>query len=38
MANVIAYHGVPDPGVHLIQKPFTKKDLAAKIREVPDHD
>jgi len=33
-ANVIAHHGVLDEGVHFIQKPFSKKDLAAKIREV----
>ncbi len=35
-ANVIAHHGVLDEGVHFIQKPFTKKELAAKIREVLD--
>ena len=33
-ANVIAHHGVLDEGVHFIQKPFSIKDLAAKIREV----
>jgi len=32
-ANVIAHHGVLDEGVHFIQKPFTMKVLAAKIRE-----
>ena len=32
-ANVIAHHGVLDEGVHFIQKPFTLKVLAAKIRE-----
>jgi CheY-like chemotaxis protein len=32
-ANVIAHHGVLDEGVHFIQKPFTLKDLAAKVRE-----
>lgn len=32
-ANVIAHHGVLDEGVHFIQKPFSTKDLAAKIRE-----
>jgi two-component system cell cycle sensor histidine kinase/response regulator CckA len=36
-ANVIAHHGVLDEGVHFIQKPFTKKELTAKIREVLDH-
>jgi two-component system, cell cycle sensor histidine kinase and response regulator CckA len=33
-ANVIAHHGVLDEGVQFIEKPFAKKDLAAKIREV----
>jgi two-component system, cell cycle sensor histidine kinase and response regulator CckA len=33
-ANVIAHHGVLDPGVHFIQKPFSMKDLAAKVRKV----
>ena len=33
-ANVIARHGVLNEGVHFIQKPFTMKDLAAKIRNV----
>ena len=32
-ADVIAHHGVLDPGVHFIHKPFTMKDLAAKLRE-----
>ncbi|MDK9706767.1 MAG: PAS domain S-box protein [Desulforhopalus sp.] len=35
-SNVIAHHGVLDEGVNFIQKPFTKKELAAKIREVFD--
>lgn len=35
-ANVIAHHGVLDTGVHFIQKPFTVKSLATKIREVLD--
>jgi FixJ family two-component response regulator len=35
-ANVIAHHGVLDEGVHFIQKPFTTRDLAAKIRDVLD--
>jgi len=30
-ANVIAHHGVLDEGVYFLQKPFLKKDLAAKI-------
>ena len=33
-ANVIAHRGVLDEGVHFIQKPFSKKDLAVKIKEV----
>jgi CheY-like chemotaxis protein len=33
-ANVIAHHGVLDKGVQFIEKPFSKKELAAKIKEV----
>ena len=33
-ADVIAHRGVLDEGVHFIQKPFSMKDLAAKVREV----
>jgi PAS domain S-box-containing protein len=32
-ANVIAHHGVLDEGVDFIQKPFSKQDLATKVRE-----
>jgi len=32
-ADLIAHHGVLDEGVQFIQKPFTIKDLAARIRE-----
>jgi CheY-like chemotaxis protein len=35
-ANVIAPHGVLDEGVQFIEKPFSRKDLAEKIREVFD--
>lgn len=35
-ADVIAHHGVLDEGVSFIQKPFTRKDLVIKIREVLD--
>ena len=35
-ANVIAHHGVLDEGVHFLQKPFLKKNLAAKLRETLD--
>lgn len=33
-ANVIAHQGVLERGFHFIQKPFSTKDLAAKVREV----
>jgi two-component system cell cycle sensor histidine kinase/response regulator CckA len=36
-ANVIAHHGVLDEGVHFIQKPFSIKNLAVKVREVLDN-
>jgi PAS domain S-box-containing protein len=32
-ANVIAHHGILEEGVHFIQKPFSMKDLATKVRE-----
>ena len=32
-ADVIAHQGVLDEGVHFIQKPFSAKDLFAKVRE-----
>ena len=35
-ANVIAHRGVLDAGVHFIQKPFSIKELAAKVREALD--
>ncbi len=35
-SNVIAHHGVLDEGVHFLQKPFSKIDLSARIREVLD--
>ncbi len=35
-ANVIAHHGVLDEGVHFIQKPFSHRDLAARVRETLD--
>jgi PAS domain S-box-containing protein len=35
-ANVIAHHGVLEEGVQFIQKPFSIKDLAAKVRETLD--
>ena len=35
-ANVIAHHGVLDTGVQFINKPFSKQDLAAKVRDLLD--
>jgi two-component system, cell cycle sensor histidine kinase and response regulator CckA len=37
-ADVIAHHGVLDEGVNFIQKPFSRGELAAKIREMLDRD
>ena len=37
-ANVIAHHGVLEGGVQFIQKPFSVKDLAQKVREGLDRD
>jgi CheY-like chemotaxis protein len=37
-ADVIAHHGVLDAGVCFIQKPFSLKDLAAKLRQVLGKD
>lgn len=36
-ANVIANQGILDEGVHFIQKPFSAKDLAVKVREALDN-
>jgi two-component system, cell cycle sensor histidine kinase and response regulator CckA len=35
-SNVIVNHGILAEGLHFIQKPFTPRDLAAKVREVLD--
>ncbi len=34
--DAIVHHGVLDPGIHLIQKPFTSDALMRKVREVLD--
>ncbi len=36
-ANVIAHHGVLEEGVNFINKPFSKQDLADKVRQVLDN-
>jgi FixJ family two-component response regulator len=33
----IAHHGILDENINFIQKPFTTKKLAAKVREVLDN-
>jgi two-component system, cell cycle sensor histidine kinase and response regulator CckA len=33
-ADIIAHHGVIDEGMEFIQKPFSKKDLEQKLREI----
>ncbi|MCB9494914.1 MAG: PAS domain S-box protein [Desulfobacteraceae bacterium] len=33
-ANVIAHHGVLEKNINFINKPFTKSDLASKLREI----
>jgi PAS domain S-box-containing protein len=35
-ADVIAHHGLLESGVHFISKPFSRSDLATKVREVLD--
>jgi CheY-like chemotaxis protein len=33
-ADIIAHHGVLEDGIHFIQKPFSMRELAAKVRQV----
>ncbi|MCG6538332.1 MAG: response regulator, partial [Syntrophales bacterium LBB04] len=35
-ANIIAHQGALDEGVHFIQKPFSRQELATKVREALD--
>jgi two-component system cell cycle sensor histidine kinase/response regulator CckA len=35
-ADIIAHHGVLEEGVHFIQKPFSKRDLAQTVRKALD--
>ena len=35
-SNAISHHGVLEPGVAFIQKPFNRQELARKVREVLD--
>jgi DNA-binding response OmpR family regulator len=34
--NAIVHHGVLDPGIAYIQKPFAPDALASKVREILD--
>jgi signal transduction histidine kinase/ActR/RegA family two-component response regulator len=36
--NVIAHHGILDPGIHFLQKPFTESTLLNKLREALDEN
>jgi len=37
-ADVIAQNGILDDGVNFIQKPFTMRELAVKVREALSND
>ena len=34
--NAILHHGILEPGINFMQKPFTLENLARKVREAPD--
>jgi CheY-like chemotaxis protein/two-component sensor histidine kinase len=34
--NAIVHHGVLDPGIHILQKPFSPQSLSCKVREILD--
>jgi hypothetical protein len=34
--DAILHHGRLDPGIQLLQKPFHRREIAAKVRAVPD--
>jgi hypothetical protein len=36
--NEIAPHGILDPGINFIEKPFTPSGLAMKVRRVLDQE
>jgi CheY-like chemotaxis protein len=36
--NAIVHHGRLDPGVHLIRKPYGRRELAAKLRQLLDRE
>ena len=35
--NAILHHGILEPGINFMQKPFTLENLARKVREVLDN-
>jgi len=35
--DAIVHHGMLEPGLHFLQKPFTPAALAQKVREVLSH-